>query len=35
MPGGGFIFNQIHNMLDTVPPENIIAMYEAVNRIRY
>lgn len=33
-PGGGFIFNQIHNMLDTVPPENIVAMYNAVNEIR-
>jgi uroporphyrinogen decarboxylase len=35
MPGGGFIYNQIHNMLDTVPPENIVAMYEAVNSISY
>lgn len=35
MPGGGFVFNQIHNMLDTVPPENIVAMYEGVNGIRY
>lgn len=35
MPDGGFIFNQIHNMLDTVPPENIITMYEAVNSICY
>lgn len=35
MRGGGFVFNQIHNMLDTVPPENIVAMYEAVNAIRY
>lgn len=35
MKGGGFIFCQIHNTLDTVPPENIIAMYEAVNEIAY
>jgi uroporphyrinogen-III decarboxylase len=35
MPGDGFIFNQIHSMLDTVPPENITAMYDAVNDIQY
>jgi uroporphyrinogen decarboxylase len=28
-PGGGFIFNQVHNMLSEVPPANIVAMYEA------
>ena len=28
--GGGFIFNPIHNILPDVPPENIIAMFEAV-----
>jgi uroporphyrinogen decarboxylase len=27
--GGGFIFNSIHNILPEVPPENIVAMYEA------
>ena len=27
--GGGFVFNQIHNILADVPPENIIAMFEA------
>ena len=26
---GGFVFNQIHNVLADVPPENIIAMYDA------
>ena len=29
--GGGFIFCQVHNIEADVPPENIIAMYEAVN----
>ncbi len=29
-PGGGFIFTPIHNILPEVPPENIIAMFEAV-----
>jgi uroporphyrinogen decarboxylase len=28
---GGFVFNSIHNILPEVPPENIIAMYEAAN----
>ena len=35
MKDGGFIFCQIHNMLDTVPPENIVAMYETVNEMNY
>ncbi len=26
---GGFVFNQIHNVLADVPPENVIAMYDA------
>jgi uroporphyrinogen decarboxylase len=29
-PGGGFVFNTIHNILPDVPPENIVAMYNAV-----
>jgi uroporphyrinogen decarboxylase len=29
-PGGGFVFNQVHNIQPDVPPENIIAMYETV-----
>jgi len=28
-PGGGFVFNQVHNILPEVPPQNIIEMYEA------
>ncbi len=28
-PGGGFIFNQVHNILSEVPPANVLAMYEA------
>ena len=30
MPGGGYVFNTVHNILPDVPPENIIAMFEAV-----
>jgi len=29
--GGGFVFNTVHNILPDVPPENIVAMYKAVN----
>jgi uroporphyrinogen decarboxylase len=28
-PGGGFVFQQVHNILADVPPENIVAMYDA------
>ena len=27
---GGFVFNTVHNILPEVPPQNIVAMYEAV-----
>ena len=30
-PGGGFVFQQVHNILANVPPENIMAMFDAVN----
>ena len=30
-PGGGFVFQQVHNILTNVPPENILAMFDAVN----
>jgi hypothetical protein len=29
-PGGGFVFNTIHNLQARVPVENIVALYEAV-----
>jgi uroporphyrinogen decarboxylase len=29
-PGGGFVFNPVHNILPDVPPENITAMFEAI-----
>jgi uroporphyrinogen decarboxylase len=31
-PGGGFVFQQVHNILANVPPENIVAMLEEVNQ---
>ena len=30
-PGGGFVFQQVHNIMADVPPQNIIAMFRAVN----
>jgi uroporphyrinogen decarboxylase len=29
-PGGGFVFQQVHNILADVPPENVVAMFDAV-----
>jgi uroporphyrinogen decarboxylase len=29
-PGGGFVFNTVHNIQADVPPENIVAMWEAL-----
>jgi uroporphyrinogen decarboxylase len=29
-PGGGFVFQQVHNILADVRPENIVAMFDAV-----
>ena len=28
-PGGGFVFQQVHNILADVPPANVVAMYDA------
>ncbi len=33
-PGGGFVFQQVHNILANVPPENVVAMFEAVAEFR-
>jgi hypothetical protein len=33
-PGGGFVFATIHNILAKVPPENIIAMLDAIREFR-
>jgi len=29
--GGGFVFQQVHNILANIPPANIVAMFDAVN----
>ena len=33
-PGGGFVFTQVHNIMPHVPPQNILAMYDAVKKFR-
>jgi uroporphyrinogen decarboxylase len=33
-PDGGFVFNTIHNILPDVPPQNVVAMFEAVDEYR-
>ena len=33
-PGGGYVFNTIHNLQAGIPVENIVALYEAVNEYR-
>lgn len=30
-PGGGYVFQQVHNIMADVPPANIVAMFDAVN----
>jgi uroporphyrinogen decarboxylase len=29
-PGGGYVFNPVHNILPEVPPENVLAAFDAV-----
>ena len=31
-PGGGFVFQQVHNIQPDIRPENVLAMYEAVRK---
>jgi uroporphyrinogen decarboxylase len=32
-PGGGYVFQQVHNIMADVPPANIVAMFDAVNAV--
>ena len=34
-PGGGFVFNQIHNIQADIAPENIVVMFDAAREFRY
>ena len=33
--GGGYVFNAVHNIMPDVPPENIVAMFDAVNEFNH
>jgi len=33
-PGGGFVFNTVHNIQSNVPIENLLAMFRALNDVR-
>ncbi|MGI6778535.1 MAG: uroporphyrinogen decarboxylase family protein [Acetivibrionales bacterium] len=33
-PGGGFVFNTVHNIQSDVPPENLMAMFETFKQYR-
>jgi len=33
MPGGGYIFATVHNVQADVPPENLVAMVEALHEV--
>lgn len=32
-PGGGFVFQQVHNILADARPENVVAMFDTVNEL--
>ena len=34
-PGGGFVFNPVHNIQPLVPVENVMAMFETAKEWRY
>lgn len=34
-PGGGFVFNQVHNIQSNIPPDKIIALYKTAIDNRY
>jgi len=34
-PGGGFVFNTVHNIQAEVPPQNIMAMWEALHKFGF
>ena len=30
-PGGGYVFNNVHNIQGDVPPENVLALFDAAH----
>lgn len=35
MPGGGYVFNNVHNIQHGVPPENIVALFDAAHEFGF
>jgi uroporphyrinogen decarboxylase len=35
MPGGGYVFNNVHNIQGEVPPENVLAMFDTAYECGY
>ena len=33
-PGGGFVFNTVHNILPEVPPQNVAALFDTLSDLR-
>jgi uroporphyrinogen decarboxylase len=33
-PGGGYVFNQVHNIQPNIPPENVLAIYDTALEYR-
>jgi uroporphyrinogen decarboxylase len=33
MAGGGFVFSAVHNIQADVPPENVVAMWQAIHEL--
>jgi uroporphyrinogen decarboxylase len=33
-PGGGYVFSQVHNVEANVPPENLVAAFQAAREYR-
>jgi uroporphyrinogen decarboxylase len=34
-PGGGYVFNNVHNIQYGVPAENIVAVFDAAHEYRF
>jgi uroporphyrinogen decarboxylase len=35
MPGGGYVFNNVHNIQGEVPPENVVALYDTAYEVGF
>jgi len=35
MPGGGYVFNNVHNIQAGVPAENVVALFDAAREFGF